>query len=356
MKRYVVRSVPDAMARIREDLGDQAVILDSKPIRQGGLWGLFGKRRFEVIAAVDVKKETRSTRFHDDRLTREVQSLKKLMLNWMDGQKRELPPNLARLDRLLREQQVSQEVIQSLIQSVASALPNMAQADEREVIEAARREVENAFKRAIQPIKVGQGKKYVYFVGPTGVGKTTTIAKIAARYALDGGRKVGLMTADTYRIAAVEQLRTYANILNVPLEVLHDPQDLPAAKEKLAHCDVILCDTAGRNFRQKMNVSELLAFVEPEEAAAVYLVISLTMREQDVQAILDNFASSPVTHVLLTKRDETTACGLALNLAWQTKYKLDFVTTGQNVPDDIVEANAAELTNWLLGVSDDDRA
>lgn len=355
VKRYVANSMPDAMARIRDDLGEQAIILDSKPIKQPGVLGpLFGKRRFEVIAAVERLPKEQSAAsppvekdIHNDGLRQEVQSIKRMMEKWMNDQSTsDLPPSFAAVETALRKQQVADDVSASVVQAVRAHVDDIREVDEKVVRALAAEEIKRRFARIVE---LPAEREMIYFIGPTGVGKTTTIAKIAANYVLEKGLRVGLIAADTYRIAAVEQLKTYASILNVPIEVVHDPNDMEAAKQKLSGCDVVLVDTAGRNYRQKMKVSELFAYVQSDHAA-VHLVLSLTMRDEDIEAVLGNFSAWPVTHLLLTKADETTSCGLALNLACKTDYKLSFITTGQNVPDDIMLADADKLTDWVLGV------
>ena len=355
VKRYVVNSMPDAMARIRSDLGEQAVILDSKPIREGGLWGLFGKRRFEVIAAVDRERDEQHVSRHSivapvhDSLQKEVRSLKRMMEKWVTEQKRTTPSHFTSIEAMLREQHVAADVIASILESVTAQIDDVSRVDDKVVNMLAAEEIKARFsRRTASGTSISTDKQIIYFVGPTGVGKTTTIAKIAATHVLEKGVHVGLIAADTYRIAAVEQLKTYANILGVPLEIAHDPQEMHTAKQKLADCDVILVDTAGRNYRHKMKVSELLTFIQDEQAT-VHLVLSLTMRDEDIAAVLDNFSSCPVTHLLLTKADETTSFGLSLNLACKTDYPFSYITTGQTVPDDIVPADASQLTEWVMG-------
>ena len=356
VKRYVANSLPDAMSRIRDDLGDRAVILDSKPIKQGGLWGLFGRQRFEVIAAVDHGVEGPRLKQHrverdspQDGLKREIESIKQMMEQWMYTQQNDLPRPFAAVETHLKRQHVTDDVIASLFRNVQPRIRDIQNADEKEIYSLVAGEIRERFEARVgTPLSVGSGPKTIYLIGPTGVGKTTTIAKMAAVYVLEQGLSVGLIAADTFRIAAVKQLKTYADILNVPIHVAHDPNEMKEAKEKLSHCDVVLVDTAGRNYRQKMNVSELFAYIQHSDQAAIHLVLSLTMRDEDIDAVLESVSSIPVTHLLLTKADETTSYGLMLNLVSKTPYKLGLITTGQNVPDDMVEADADQLTQWIM--------
>jgi flagellar biosynthesis protein FlhF len=201
-------------------------------------------------------------------------------------------------------------------------------------------------RRSVEPLRLDT--RIVHFVGPTGVGKTTTIAKLAAEQVLKHKRSVGFITSDTYRIAAVEQLKTYANILNIPLEVVFSPLDLPKAFEKLADRDVIFMDTAGRNFRNEMYVSELNSLLRTQERYETYLVLSLSMKYNDMSAITHNFSKFGLDKVLFTKADETVTFGSIINLLYDFDLSLSYLTDGQNVPDDIRPMDVDKLADWLL--------
>jgi flagellar biosynthesis protein FlhF len=190
--------------------------------------------------------------------------------------------------------------------------------------------------------------KVVHFVGPTGVGKTTTIAKLAAEQVLKHNRKVGFITSDTYRIAAIEQLRTYATILNVPLEVVFSPQELNKAFQNLEDRDIIFMDTAGRNFRNELYVSELNSLLRTKGDSETFLVLSMTTKYRDMKAITDNFTKFNVDKVLFTKSDETDSYGAVVNLMDEFNLGLSYITHGQNVPDDINEVNEMKFIDMLL--------
>ncbi|MDT2264619.1 AAA family ATPase [Paenibacillus larvae] len=188
----------------------------------------------------------------------------------------------------------------------------------------------------------------IHFVGPTGVGKTTTIAKLAAEQVLKHHKKAGFITSDTYRISAVEQLRTYANILGVPLEVVFSPQNLPRAFEALQDVDVIFMDTAGRNFRKELAVSELNALLQSCGETETYLVLSLTTKYEDIRVITENFIKFGVDKVLFTKMDETATYGTLVNLKRDFQLPFSYLTDGQNVPDDITLADEDKIVELLL--------
>ncbi|MCL6515620.1 flagellar biosynthesis protein FlhF [Alicyclobacillus sp.] len=200
-----------------------------------------------------------------------------------------------------------------------------------------------------QPQPIAPDARVVVLVGPTGVGKTTTIAKLAALHVIAGDRRVGLVTTDTYRIAAVDQLRTYATILNVPLEVVEQPADFPAALERLSDRDLILVDTAGRNFRMDVYVDEVRALLAAAPVDEVHLVLSLTAKPEDMDVVAGSFQALPVHKLLFTKLDETLSHGAILNLMCKYRLPLSYVTTGQNVPDDLEVADIEKLVRVILG-------
>ena len=199
------------------------------------------------------------------------------------------------------------------------------------------------------PRPIAKESRIVALVGPTGVGKTTTVAKLAALNVLAGSRKVGLLTMDTFRIAAVEQLRTYANILNVPLQVVYHRDEVGAALERLADRDLILVDTAGRNFRLDTHVEELQGLLGMIPVDETFLVLSLTGKLEDLDVIAEAFGNLPVDKFLFTKLDETASYGAILELLWTHRKPLSYLTTGQNVPDDIEVASVERLVRLIFG-------
>ena len=196
------------------------------------------------------------------------------------------------------------------------------------------------------------GIKMVFFIGPTGVGKTTTIAKIASIFRVDQKKKVALLTADTYRIAAAEQLRTYANILEVPFRIIYTVEEIDRAIEDFKDYDYILIDTAGhshQNQTQKESMSNLIHSVDDKIEKEVYLVLSATTKYRDLISIADSYKEMTDYKLIFTKLDETTTLGNLLNLRLYTGAELSYVTYGQNVPDDIEEFNSQSTVKQLLG-------
>lgn len=185
-------------------------------------------------------------------------------------------------------------------------------------------------------------------IGPTGVGKTTTLAKLAATYKLRRGKKVGLVTCDTYRIAAVDQLRTYANIIGLPLKVALTPADMRQACEQLSDCDVILIDTAGRSQRDVGKIDELRQLVDAAAPHQTHLVLSSTHSERVLAEAAAKFVDIEPDHVIFTKLDEAVSVGLVVNTLRRLNAKLSFVTTGQEVPDQIELGNADRIARLVV--------
>ncbi len=204
--------------------------------------------------------------------------------------------------------------------------------------------------QAISPAT--RGPKVVFFIGPTGVGKTTTIAKIASQFSVDQGRKVALLTADTYRIAAAEQLRTYANILEVPFRIIYAVEEVEQALEDFAAYDYILVDTAGHSHQNETQRDQMNGFIHSVDGLAekeTFLVLSATTKYRDLISIADTYSAMTDYKLIFTKLDETTTLGNLLNLKLHTGTTISYVTNGQNVPDDIAPFNPQKTVKLLLG-------
>ena len=204
--------------------------------------------------------------------------------------------------------------------------------------------------KKIEPAE--DGPKVVFFVGPTGVGKTTTIAKIASKFCVEEKKKVALLTADTYRIAAAEQLRTYANILEVPFRIIYSDKEVEPIYHEFKDYDYILVDTAGHshhNEEQRMNSKLMIHSLDDVAQTEVYLVLSATTKYRDLVSIADTYREMTDYTLIFTKLDETTSFGNLLNLRLHTEAEMSYVTCGQNVPEDIEFFNAQATVKQILG-------
>ncbi len=198
----------------------------------------------------------------------------------------------------------------------------------------------------------GKKPNVIFFIGPTGVGKTTTIAKIASKYKVEYNRKVAFVTADTYRIAATEQLRVYANILDAPMSIVYSVDEINEAIEKYIDYDLIFVDTAGfshKNEQQCSDMKQLLSGVNEEYRKEVYLVLSATTKYNDLLDIIDIYHEISDYKLIFTKLDETGCYGNLLNIKLYADADLSYVTTGQNVPDDIEVFDTQKIVKQLLG-------
>ena len=190
--------------------------------------------------------------------------------------------------------------------------------------------------------------RIIALVGPTGVGKTTTTAKLAAMYALNRGNKVALITMDIFRVGAVEQLKTYSRIMSIPLEVASTPKELEKAVERHSDCDLILIDTAGRSHKDKEKLTEMKNYLANKIPLEVYLCLSATTKDHELAEILKRFSIFQISKIVFTKIDESESFGNMINLLMKDNLQIAYFTTGQRVPEDIEEATPAKLADMIL--------
>jgi len=382
IKRYLVNNMKEALSKIRRELGKDALIISQRRIRKPGIKGYFSKKVLEVTAAVENIK-----RHEDIDLKSSVEAIKK-MVKYEDTetilQRRIEPkgivteasvstavlenPKLTNSNELMKEMQEVKGLINSLINKVPDKTGNSKL--ENKLIESdinikvlkklftkikSMPGAEDEFTKAkmaiekIVSITKVKMEGTVILVGPTGVGKTTTIAKLAGKLSLIEKKKVGLITIDTYRIGAVDQLKTYADIMNIPFRVVLNVKEMETALESMKGFDVILIDTTGRSSKNTFQISELQAFIDKVNLRSVHLVLSSTTKNKDIDNIIDGYRILNFDNIIITKLDETTTYGSILNILDYGKKPLSFVTTGQNVPDDIRNLTPLEVSNLIIG-------
>ncbi|WP_349410515.1 flagellar biosynthesis protein FlhF [Pseudalkalibacillus sp. SCS-8] len=367
VKKYIAPTMPEAMKKIRSDLGKDAVILNSKEIRTGGFLGFFTKPSLEVIAALD--PEPLSPSSHEEERKPVFSSAKPVAVENSVYTKRppvgtkvgmtdrsvpdnspHLPKQILTIDEFLTVQGVTSD-LKSMI--VSKLLRRWYQEEtEMKASEKLQGWLREELLSIVREVSFGgfeYKKKILNLIGPTGVGKTTTIAKIAADAVLNKKKKTALITTDTYRIAAIEQLKTYAEILNVPLEVAYNQDDFKNAKDKFKDYDVILVDSAGRNFKKTRYIDDLEQMYQFDEDMENYLVFSLTSKYTDMIQIADHFKKIPIEKLVFTKKDETDSYGEILNLIYKMECGVAYVTFGQNVPDDLTEVSPEKIVDLILG-------
>lgn len=360
VKRYTAPSYAEALIRAKSELGTDAIIVDNKKVRVGGFLGLFSKMVTELTVAVDQPVAGRTVSAAAvalptsaapaaatmDNLEREMAALRSAVTRLAD---RDAGAAGALQLRGFARRAYEELVARGVEEETALEISQRIRAEGAE----GRTQFQEELSRRLQAapaleIRRGQ-QRVIALVGPTGVGKTTTIAKLAAHFAMDRQLKVGLITSDTFRIAAVEQLRTYAEILAQPFYSVDTPQDVTRALQEMRACDLILVDTGGRNHRDPERMAELrdtLAVLRPDET---HLVYSLTANPRDAYEALEHYLPLGVNRLTFTKLDEATSPGLILNMRRRCDQPLGYISDGQGVPDDIKPAGQTDLTKILIG-------
>ena len=403
IKKFQGSTETEAIMKARDELGKDAIVTNVKQIKPGGLMRLFKKPTYEITAALDEtppktelsRRESIKAMFKDnpdiildddkkdekeneklthafsgtEQLEQKISNIAMLLEKQMGAaakseegkteaaEKKEEQDDknnacLQLIYKQLVENEVDEKYINQLITEIEPTLKRDAS-------------VENILSGIYQKIvlKLGktevmgvtQGKaRFVFFIGPTGVGKTTTIAKLASKLKLDRKLNVALMTADTYRIAAVDQLKTYAEILNVPLKVVYSDTELKDAYEEMKNYDIVLIDTAGRSHRdsqQREDIEKLLNAI-PKEEKDVFLVLSITTKYRDLIRITEAYSEISEYRLIFTKLDETDTLGNIFNVKLLTGAPLSYATFGQKVPNDISRLDAQMIAKQLLGGSE----
>ncbi len=372
-KTYRAKTMKEVLTRVRRDLGGDAVILAAREVRRRRLFGMGVRSLVEVTASDSMPPEVTITgtgtggktepaslansaalhlRFGEElsRLHSMVETLSRQ--GHIDHLLPDLPGELVPIYSQLIEADVPEVLGRRLVRHVADTL-EPDQLDHTESIRAALSEAIAQCIPIAPPIQTLDGtRRVVALVGPTGVGKTTTVAKLAANFKLTQGARVGLVTVDTYRIAAVEQLKTYAEIIDLPLAVANDPGDMARALEDLGNVDLVFIDTAGRSPRDEVRIRELAEFLALARPDEVHLVLSAVAGQRSLRAAVDRFAMVKIDRLILTKLDEADSLGGALAVLAMSGRPISYLTTGQAVPDDIEPADRTRLARLILKQED----
>lgn len=380
IKKYLVKNMNEAMTRIRYELGNDAIIISQRKVRESGVKGYFKPKLIEVTAALEnskVDKKQSKKVSEVDNFKDSLNSIKSIFEKEEDkahiDRSAEIEkPSISEKADTKKDEALKDEVkeIKELLNKVikntnkeketlvaVDFLRNMdieenlledINLEKYEDIEAFKEELKEVLKRDIEVVKKDL-RGNVVLIGPTGVGKTTTIAKLAGRLALIEKKKVGLITIDTYRIGAVEQLKTYAEIMNIPFKVVITLKEMEKSIDSLVDCDVILIDTTGRSSKNTMQISELRAFIQKVNSSNISLVISGITKNKDIDAILSGYGEINYEDIIVTKLDETTSYGGLYNIAKKSNKPISYITVGQNVPDDIKVPSKDEIIKLILG-------
>ena len=408
IKKFTAKTEAEAIETAKKELGENLVVMNVKSVKKKGFLGLFKSSLSEVTVALEeereqdrtsqlfgAKKETTGPLVPDsvwekkEKVVRQEttkdsinvitssEETGKAIVEKLDGLQNLLQKQLSKSEEEKREdikEEVKNQFISDETMTFIKLLYNTM--IENEVKDSYANELigeiqskgkpdmqmdfvlSNVYQKMI--LKFGQAKligpaekkpKVLYFIGPTGVGKTTTIAKIASKFCVEEKKKIALLTADTYRIAAAEQLRTYANILEVPFRVIYTPEEILQSVEEFRDVDYILVDTAGHAHQNEEQKQAILGFIHSTDDSIdkeVYLVVSATTKYRDLVGIADAYKEVDNYKLIFTKLDETTALGKMYNLRLYTGASLSYVTCGQNVPDDISPFNPQSTVKQIL--------
>lgn len=386
VKRYVATDIQEAMLKIKNELGEDAVILHTRYFKEGGILGLFKKNFVEVTAAIDdtkvsfqlnavnngpikeiasethtinnLRKEIEKHRQYH--ITKEVEKEQNLTNeSYYDIiqkiEEKDPVANFPRIGKnlyeLLRKQEVEERIAKKIVKETLQQI-TLQNGLNKEHYDSIFEAILLKQIKKCKPIDISKGAykkpKIFALVGPTGVGKTTTIAKLAAKLAILEQKKVAFITIDTYRIAAVEQLKTIGDIMNVPVNVIYSLDQINKCIMELSNNDIIFIDTAGRSHKNAQQMEELKTYLEIANVDDIFLVLSSTSKYQDLLDIFKAYKSFNIKRLIITKLDETSYYGTVYNIACQSKYSLAYFTNGQNIPDDIEAADAENIVKLIM--------
>lgn len=385
IKKYLGKNKYEILNKIKIDLGPDAVILNSREIKKKGLLGVFSKPMLEITAAVQERKpEKPKETLKEQNQISQIKEKMKIVEPKIDGKEDidKLETKIDKIEGLINELVKAKDTTNNEVSNKGETRSNYDgvykllynnlknnSVDEdiidkiilwsQEVIQNNKNQsISNLIYNRIifllgkpEPIEEEQDVKpyIVAFVGPTGVGKTTTIAKLAANFVINRHKKVGFITSDTYRIAAVEQLKTYSDILGANVKVAYDNDDIVKAIEDLKNNDFIFIDTAGRSHKNEEHMKELNEMFNNIKPNRVFMVMNTNTNLRDAKDIVDKYSFIKDYSFIFTKLDETSVYGLILNMRYITKKNISYITTGQNVPEDITTPDMEDISKRLIG-------
>ena len=378
VKRYHAKDMQQAMDTVIRELGSDAVILNSRKVRKKGLKNLFSKPIMEVMVAYDpadvpaVKKlnaeyaagatdkaqkeqKTKPVPVSSEqleRLDKRIDSIDSMLSNFIEKfsyVKREItydfPEEIQELLLRMIDNQVREELAHSLAKETELMLRKQPDSNATEILE------HLVLEQLGRPEPILHKKftqKVILVLGPTGVGKTTTIVKLAADFSVKQKKKVGIINTDTFRIGAQEQLQTYADILGVPTQVVYWVEELEKALESMSDRDIIFVDTAGKRPGDEQHKKDLLDIVRILKPEDILLCLSATTGFASIKEMVDTYGFVDEYRLMITKLDETKYRGAILNISWYAQRPLAYVTTGQNVPDDIEVIDVETIAKQII--------
>ncbi len=338
IKQYVAKNVQEALKKVKEEMGPEAIILSTKKIRRGSLGAeITSPPMVEVVAAIDRPSPSPQGCSWWSRSASSLRS--ETGREFMESEEERFLRNVSSSGLYPRFVQELAEAIRALRKGPPSI--NLTEAY-RGVLNWRLMEHVDVIPPSIE------GPKVWAFIGPTGIGKTTTLVKLATHFRLKVTDRVTLITTDTYRIGAVEQLKQYAQILQLPLEVAYRPEELREIIERHRHQEVLLIDTAGRNPLLSKPMEELKDFVTIHPKIESHLLLSATTKESDLEWIVERFRPIPISSYIFTKIDETTHYVPLFNQLLRYKRPLSYLTNGQSVPEDIEPATKSRIAHMVL--------
>lgn len=406
IKKFQAKTEEEAVMQAKKELGENVVVMNVRTIKPKGLFKWFRSPTVEVMVAKEeeteaVRAKEQTEKMQTENLKDVIASIDKLRQLGEDGgepfakktqpaEEAVLEERLENIQNLLEEKLKKQEdekdeqvpeeekkntemtefirlLYNTMIENEVHEKYANQMIDEIEQNFGEKMKVEHVLSHIYQKmvLKFGKveritpaqkkGPKVVFFLGPTGVGKTTTLAKIASQFSVSGGKKIALFTADTYRISATDQLKTYANILGVPFHIIYSVDEMRTYLESYREYDYVLVDTAGHspnNEERRKDMNEFIHAFGEDVETEVYLVLSATTKYRDLMNIADTYTEITDYKIIFTKLDETTEYGNLLNLKIHTGAPLSYVTNGQNVPDDIELFQPQEAVRKILGGQD----